>query len=112
MKLTLPKDFTLDELTTPRGDSERFARNVLGVMSKARKEHGPVSVRFGITGTGQAPNYRIEDADGLPLFAIDGANHQTWPDGERFEGRDTWSTASMSYEDVQSAIGMFAGPKR
>ena len=111
MSNPLPKDATFKDLKTPRDSTERFVRNVLGVMGKAQKEHGPILVRMGVTGTGQAPNYRVEDPTGRPIFAIDGANHQPWPEGESFEGSENWSSASMLYEDVEEILRSITGYK-
>ena len=105
----LPKDATFKDLRTPRVETERFLRNVIGVMHKAQKEHGPIMVRMGITGTGQAPNYRIEDPDGQPLQAIDGATHAPWPEDARFSGSDNWSSAAMSRGDVEDILSSMSG---
>ena len=109
MSSPLPIDATFENLRVSRQHIERFVRSALDVMRKAKKEHGEVFARMGITGTGQAPNYRIEDASGRPLFAIDGANHQVWPEDGRFEGAGNWSTASMSFHDVEVILRSLTG---
>ncbi len=109
MPSALPKDATFKDLRTTRGNAERFLRNVLGLMGKVQKDHGEIVVRMGTTGTGQAPNYRIEDPTGVPIFAVDGANHQQWPEGERFEGSENWSSATMTYKDVQEILRSITG---
>lgn len=108
MAVTLPKNFTLAGLNLPRKEAELFCRRVIKVLYVARKEQGEVRVRFGVTGTGQAPNYRIEDSSERPLFAVDGATHEPWREGEQFTGTATWSTVSMSFEDVEKAIAAFS----
>lgn len=62
-------------------------------------------MRLGITGTGQGPNYRLENTDGQAVVAIDGATHTTWPAHERFDSSENWSTATMSEEDIKLLIG-------
>ncbi len=85
--------------------AESFVRKVLGVMLQHKRAHGSVMMRLGITGTGQAPNYRIETEAGEPIVAIDGANHEPWPEGASFEGSENWSTATMSEQDIKELIG-------
>ncbi|TCJ37389.1 hypothetical protein E0504_20350 [Parafrankia sp. BMG5.11] len=95
----------------PKAEAERFLRRTLGVMSKLR-EHGNIVLRIGTTGTGVAPNYRIEIKDGDHIVAIDGANHQPWPEGSTFDGAENWSTATMTYADVQGALAAVMPAKR
>ena len=85
--------------------AESFIRKVLGVMLQHKRSQGPVVVRLGITGTGQAPNYLIESETGKSIAAIDGANHEPWPEEARFEGFENWSTATMSEQDLMELIG-------
>jgi hypothetical protein len=70
----------------------------------ACRGHGEIVIRMGTTGTGRAPNYRVEMAAGQPIVAINGANHEPWPEGWAFEGNENWSSTSMTYSDVQSAL--------
>lgn len=100
MPTTLTKDVTLADLKLPRVEAERFLRRALGVMSKLR-EHGDLVLRAGTTGTGVAPNYRIETEGENPIVAIDGANHQPWPEGSTFDGAENWSTATMTFAGLQ-----------
>lgn len=111
MAKILPNDATFEDLRTSPNQAERFLRKVLGVMGNARKAHREVRARMGTTGTGQAPNYRLEDPNGRPLLAIDGANHQPWPEGESFEGAENWSSVTASYEDVEQLLRSMTGYK-
>lgn len=111
MPTPLPKNATLSDLRLPRAEAERFLRRVLGAMT-IQKGGGEVVIRMGTTGTGVAPNYRIETADGQPLVPIDGANHQPWPAGSPFEGSENWSTVSMTYADVQEALSAVLPAKK
>ena len=112
MPLQLPRNATFENLKATRSESERFLRNVIGVMRRAQKEHGPVITRMGVTGTGQAPNYRLELPGGKALLAINGANHERWPEGEPFDGPDNWSSACMALEDVEDILASLTGYKR
>lgn len=110
MSVSLPKDATLRDVVTLLDKPENFVRQVVGVMHKAAKECGEVVMRLGITGTGHAPNYRIEHGeDGTPIMAIDGANHKAWADGESFSAAPNWSTAVMTKEEVANLLGEIRG---
>lgn len=105
MPADLPKDATLRELQPTLLNAESFIRKVLGVMVREKRNHGPVVMRLGVTGTGKSPNYRVEDLDGRAILAIDGANHEAWSDDARFEGPENWSNATMSEQDIKDLIG-------
>ena len=115
MVRAIPPDGTLPDVLASVDKPESFVRQMLGVMQNVAKEHGPVVVRLGITGTGRAPNYRLESADSRePIMAIDGANHKPWAQGENFAGASNWSTAVMSRDEVASLLGEirgYPGPK-
>ncbi|MEG3153464.1 hypothetical protein [Sphingomonas sp. RB1R13] len=102
----VPKDSTLRTVMPLLADRDAFVSRAFGVMHRQTRDHGHVAMRLGITGTGQFPNYRIEDAaTGRAIVAIDGANHEPWPDGERFDATGTWSDSTMSKSDVESLLG-------
>ena len=105
MPADLPRNSTLRELKPTLLNAESFVRRVLGVMLREKRTHGPVVIRLGITGTGKAPNYRIEDAGGTAVLAIDGANHEAWSEGAKFEEPENWSSATMSEQDIKDLIG-------
>jgi hypothetical protein len=76
------------------------------------KEQGEISLRLGVTGTGQIPNYRIENAEGIPILAVDGATHEEWPEHIGFGGSSTWSQATMSRQEVEDLLGELRGFSR
>lgn len=79
--MELPPDATLRDLKSMLADPDAFISRACGVIHRLRR-HGDVQMRLGVTGTGRFPNYRIEEAgSGKPIMAIDGANHEAWPDG-------------------------------
>lgn len=110
--MNLPKNATLRDLLSTLDHPDAFISKAFGVINHATKEHGVVVMRLGITGTGKAPNYRIESANGEPIRAFNGANHEPWPDGESFTGRDTWSDETMSKADVEALLGEIRNFKR
>ncbi len=105
----LPKNATLNDLRSSPKQIVSFARSALGVFKKVQKEHGVIVARIGVTGTGKLPNYRFETAAGQPLVAIDGANHRPWAEDANFAGSENWSTATMTYEDIESVISTHTG---
>lgn len=110
MPTALPRDATIRDVLASLSNPESFVRQVVGVMHEAAREHGEIVVRLGITGTGKAPNYRVESAtSGVPLIALDGANHQRWPDGENFSAANNWSSAAMTKDEVAKLLGEIRG---
>ena len=110
MPNSLPKNATLRDLLPTLEKPESFVRQVVGVMHEATKEHGAIVMRLGITGTGRAPNYRIERSEGgAPIMALDGANHKQWPEGENFAAAPNWSSAIMTKDEVANLLGEIRG---
>lgn len=106
MSRTLPDAATLRDILWNLVDADAFVSQVFGVAHRATKDHGEVQIRLGVTGTGRLPNYRVEHANtGEPIFAVDGANHQRWPNGESFSGLANWSTAVMTKAQVEALLG-------
>lgn len=110
MPESLPKNATLRDLLSSLDKPESFVRQVVGVMHEAAKEYGEIIMRLGITGTGRAPNYRIERAEGgAPVMALDGANHKRWADGENFAAAANWSSDIMTKDEVANLLGEIRG---
>ncbi len=106
MSATLSKDAKLGDLLALLDNPEGYVREVFGVMHAANKAHGDIVVRLGVTGTGKFPNYRIEPSQGgEPIFAVDGANHKRWPEGENFGDPANWSSSTMSTDQVRDLLG-------
>jgi hypothetical protein len=104
--MKLPADATLRSLKPLLSDPDAYVSRAFGVMHRISKDHGDIQMRLGVTGTGQFPNYRIEEAStGNPIVPIDGVTHQEWPDHEKFDGVGTWSTATMSKSEVETLLG-------
>lgn len=111
MKTTLASDATLADVRHTLLDAERHIAVVLGTMSPCRKEHGNAHVRIGITGEGKVPYHKVtylDAAGGEHLFAsFDGRN-----ENEDYKvHEDTWSTKSMTFEEVQALLGDIRGYK-
>lgn len=99
--MKLQSDATLvDVYPHLAGERRVFVANVRHKMDKARKDHGPVSVRIGITGNGSRPSFRIDRTGAAPI-AYD-ANLRQFTDAELSES--AWSTRSMSFEEVHDFL--------
>lgn len=83
----LPQGSTISDVRHTLAQPERYVRVVLSNIVGAEREHGPVVVRIGVTGTGQFPHYRLDKRERrellgseltayLPLQAFNGRNHQ------------------------------------
>jgi len=103
--VALAKNVTLRDIRSKLSNRESYVAAAFGVVHRAAREHGDIVMRLGVTGTGQAPNYRIETNSGEVLFAIDGSNHERWAAGERFDGADTWSQSVMTRTEVEELLG-------
>ena len=113
MPTSLAQNATLRDVVPSLDKPESFVRQVVGVMHEATKEYGEIVMRLGITGTGRAPNYRIErKEDGTPVLALDGANHKRWADGENFSSAPNWSTTVMTKDEVTALLGDSRGYRR
>ncbi len=100
MKPGLPPDATLRTIAGRLADAEGFVSQAYAVINRAWKDHGDVVMRLGITGTGKAPNYRIETASFVPILPVDGNNHKPWQDDSDFTSPQNWSSNAMSKAEV------------
>ncbi len=98
---SIPSDSTLDTVWLSLSKPKDFASGVMQSMHSMRKLGDRVHVRLGVTGTGKAPNYRVEDRlNELPSVAYNGANHQPFDDDEQLQTVSTWSSKTMAYDEV------------
>jgi hypothetical protein len=58
-------------------------------------------VEFGLTGTGQRPNYQVINSDGKKM-AFDSGNHLLHPEGDEFEASNVSSVYTL--DQVKAAI--------
>jgi len=66
----------------------RYLREVLAKLK------GPNStVRFGLTGSGQAPNYQVTRVRGGPAYMYSGQSHEPYHSHEPFEDGNLSATA-------------------
>lgn len=122
---------SLSDAMPTLADKEEYLRRMLDNMYKYKKEHGSAAVRIGVTGTGRAPNYRIEPDDyGKKLDEqLEEIDYLKWLNVERhkyytaFNGlshrrmnlrihdfRDlNWTIKAMELKDVAKLLGELRG---
>ena len=82
-------------------------------MRLQEKAGGAVVIRLGRTGTGRAPNYKLElAANGTFVAAYDGANHKSYDPLPGTGGDTFWSTATMSFDEVEGLLRNIRGLDR
>jgi hypothetical protein len=102
----LQSDATITDALPGIIGKEEYVRQIVGNLMECKRAHGNASVRIGITGDGTAPYNRISyfnDAEKEIAFgAFVGAN--PFKNSMRVND-DTWSTASMTFAEVQTLLG-------
>src|SRR6202020_1150646 len=102
----LQPDATITDALPGIIGKEEYVRQIVGNLMECKRAHGNASVRIGITGDGTAPYNRISyfnDAEKEIAFgAFVGAS--PFKNSMRVND-DSWSTASMTFADVQALLG-------
>lgn len=108
MATKLAPDATIADVLPTLQKPEQYVRVVLANMSACKRIHGNGLVRIGVTGLGQVPYHKISyvaDGEEVLFDAFDGKH--------RFDGVEVgtsrWSTATMTFEAVQSLLGDIRG---
>ena len=94
----LRPDATITDALPGISAQEEYVRQIVGNLMLCKRAHGNASVRIGVTGDGAAPYNRKEIAFGAFVGASPFKNAMRVND-------DTWSTASMSFGEVQALLG-------
>lgn len=109
MASKLAPDATIADVVTTLQKPEEYVRVVLANMSACKRIHGNAMVKIGITGLGQVPYHKIS-------YVAPGGDEELFDafDGKhRFEGVEVgtarWSTATMSFEEVQTLLADIRG---
>jgi hypothetical protein len=102
----LQPDATITDALPGIIGKEEYVRQIVGNLMECKRAHGNASVRIGVTGDGTAPYNRISyfnDAEKEIAFgAFVGAS--PFKNSMRVSD-DTWSTASMTFAEVQALLG-------
>jgi len=83
-----------DDVVTRLGES--FSKRVLENSGRGS------SVRFGLTGSGELPNYQVE-VDGQPPALFRGRSHKKWT-GEESSFVDERISQPIAYQDLSEAF--------
>jgi hypothetical protein len=102
----LQPDATITDALPGIIGKEEYVRQIVGNLIECKRAHGNANVRIGITGDGTAPYNRISyfnDAEKEIAFgAFVGAS--PFKNSMRVSD-DSWSTASMTFAEVQALLG-------
>jgi hypothetical protein len=102
---TLKKDAIIGDVIPTLSNAEEYVRIVLGNLSACKKAHGNASVRIGITGQGKIPSHKVEYRDRLGELVLFGAFDQDRPFTDVGIQEHTWSTATLTFAEVQQLLG-------
>jgi hypothetical protein len=109
MSNTLPRDATLRTAYPHLKNQRQYLGGVYQKLRAVANVHGNASVKIGVKGSGQKPNYRIfyYESDRPHFEIIEGSyfdNHTSFTDEELSGDAVTynWSTASMTFEEVNA----------
>lgn len=100
----LATDATIHSVRNMLDSEITYVSQVHQAMFERQKEHGPVVVRIGITGTGRRPSYRIETADGTGSpIAFDAQTQRPFTD-VNVNSPWNWSTNAMTFDEVDALL--------
>ena len=115
MSQSLRPDATLRDVRHSLLEPEKLLRDILSTMNDCRREKGNCLVRIGITGEGKAPYHKVAYLDGHGQEQLYGSYFGRNRDEKYQVHTDTWSTKTMTYEEVQQVLadvtGFRSGPK-
>ena len=102
----LQPDATITDALPGIIGKEEYVRQIVGNLIECKRAHGNASVRIGITGDGTAPYNRISYFNAAEKEIAFGA----FVGGSPFKNSmrvndDSWSTASMTFAEVQVLLG-------
>jgi hypothetical protein len=102
----LQPDATITDALPGIVAQEEYVRQIVGNLMECKRAHGNAHVRIGITGDGTAPYNRISYLDNSEKEVAFGAFVGASPFKNTMRvNDDTWSTASMSFAEVQALLG-------
>lgn len=101
MSYVISSNATLHDVVGTHFNIDQFVALVFDTMRKAKKEHGPVVIRLGVTGAGKLPNFRLDAVSGAWKSAFDGVTRQPFDPGDN---EVNWSTEVMHFNDVEALL--------
>ena len=102
----LQPDATITDALPGIIGKEEYVRQIVGNLMECKRAHGNASVRIGITGDGTAPYNRISYFNAAEKEIAFGAFVGASPFKNSMRvNDDSWSTASMTFAEVQALLG-------
>jgi len=97
---------TITDALPTLANKEEYVRAILGNLMDCKRKHGNAIVRIGIAGTTKVPSHKVSYVDAAGEEVIFGAYAGKAPGKDDVLVRDdAWSSASMSFPEVQSLLG-------
>ena len=97
---------TITDALPSLADREEYVRAILGNLMDCKRKHGNANVRIGIAGTTKVPSHKVSYLDLTGVEIIFGAYAGKTPAKDDVLVRDdAWSSASMSFPEVQALLG-------
>jgi hypothetical protein len=111
----LPPDATIRSEMHKLGNRKGYIRGVFGRVHECKTIHGNATVRIGVEGKGLMPYYRVlfvnsDDGAEVIFGAFYGDSHAEFKTDEAPNKR--WSSASMTYDEVEQLLGEIRNFKR
>jgi hypothetical protein len=105
MPAKLPSDATIETVWPHLIDPRAYVAGARQKMMTCAKQHGNAHVRIGITGSGQAPCYRIfhkTQAGAETIYGSYWNNHDPLDNSDAIT--NNWSTASMDFDQIDAFL--------
>jgi len=97
---------TITDALPTLANKEEYVRAILGNLMDCKRKHGNANVRIGIGGTTKVPSHKVSYLDAAGQEVIFGAYAGKSPAKDDVAVRDDpWSSATMSFPEVQSLLG-------
>ncbi|MGE3477028.1 MAG: hypothetical protein AB7H70_14600 [Rhodospirillaceae bacterium] len=114
----IPTEATIADITATLDNATEYVRRVLANMAVCKRKYGKAFVRIGTTGRGIAPHYRVDPGANFMeqmeddavwqahFMAFHGRSHKQLPWGFGELKGEHWSSGKMSFEEIQSLLGL------
>lgn len=111
MKSIIEPDATIEDVVPTLTTPKEYVRAIVSTMVPCFQKHGNATVRIGITGEGKMPFHKISFVGKDGKVEVFGAysGESVFQDVKIHE--NTWSTSSMTYDEVRELLGKLRGWK-
>jgi hypothetical protein len=108
---TIGSDATIIDVLPTLSEPVEYVRAVVGTMSACQEKNGNARVHIGITGEGKMPYHKIVFIDHHGSEQVYGAFSGGHPFKDIKIHENTWSSGSMTLEEVRGLLGRLRGWK-